>query len=97
MREPLGPSDTSISKTGMAPCLLGASIVNWIWEFNELTKVRNCWVCSAFWMTEVLSLYLSQILRGLEAVLMALTSSLPINRLATKGLMGEPMTTSCPC
>ena len=55
----------------MSSCLFRTSVVKWIYGFSELRLVRNCWVCSALWMTKVSSMYLSQILDGLEAVLMS--------------------------
>ena len=52
---------------------------------------------SALWMTQISSMYLSQILGGLRAVLMALTSKSFMNRLVTKGLVGDPIAAPCTC
>ena len=55
------------------------------------------WLCFACWMTKVSSIYLSQSLGGIGAVLMALDSNLSMNMLATKGLVGEPIATPWTC
>ena len=57
--EPLGPTETNVSKKGRDPCWLGSSVVNCIWELRELKWVRNCWECAALWTSKVSSMYLS--------------------------------------
>ena len=58
--DPLVSTETKVYKKGRDPCWLGASVVNCMWELRELRWVRNCWVCSALWVTKVSSTYLSQ-------------------------------------
>ena len=56
----------------------------------RLMFCKNCWLCSACWMTKVASACLSQSLGGLGAMLMALVSNSSMNRLVMMGLMGSP-------
>ena len=86
-----GPGETKVSMKGMNLLLLGTSVVNCMCGSMELMCCKNCWLCSAYWMTKVSFTYLCQRLGGLVAVLMALDSNCSINRLAMMGLMGEHM------
>ena len=45
----------------------GTSAVNYMCGSMELMCCKNCWLCSAFWMTKVSSTYLSHSLGGLES------------------------------
>ena len=87
----LGPGETRVSKKEMESLLLGLPPINWICGSMEVTYRRNYWVCSVCWMTKVSSTYFSYSLGGLGTVLMALDVNYSVNRLATRGLMGEPM------
>ena len=64
--------------------------MNCICGSMELNCLKNFWLCYAFLDDKVLSIYLSQSLCGLGAVLMALDSNSFMNRLATNGPLGEP-------
>ena len=72
-----GPGLTNMSKNGMDPLVLGACAVNCMCGSMELVYCKNCWLCSAFWITKVSSSYLSHILGGWGTVLMALFQTLP--------------------
>ena len=63
----------------------------------ELMCFRNCWLCSAIWMTKVLFTNLSHNFGGWVAVFIALISNSPMSRLATIGLMGNLIAASCAC
>ena len=55
----LGPGVTLVSRKGMEPSVPGSSTVNCMLGSCELTCCSSCWLCSAFWMTRVLSTNLS--------------------------------------
>ena len=86
-----------VIKNGMDPLLLGTYVANCVLRSIELVWCRNCWLCSACWMTKVSLTYLSQSLGGMGAVLMALYSSPSVNKLATMGIIGETMAVSWTC
>ena len=84
-----------VSKKGID--LLGTSVVNYICGLMELMCGENCWLCSASWIRNMSSTYLSQRLGGLGAVLMALDSNSSMNRSATIVMMWEPMAVPWTC
>ena len=87
----LGPVVARVSLNGRDPLVLGSSAVNCMCCSMQLRCCRNCCLCSAFWITKVSSTYLYHTLGGYVAVLMAYISNSSMKRLATMGLMGEPM------
>ena len=84
----LSPGETRVSRKGMEPLSVGFSVLNCICGLMEFW--RNYLLCSACWMTKVSFTYLSHRLCGLGAVLMTLDSNSSMNRLAIRGLMGNP-------
>ena len=60
----LGPGVTLSSRNGIEPSDPGSSMVNCMSGSCELMCCSSCWLCSAFWMTRVSSINLSQRLRG---------------------------------
>ena len=87
----LGQWKTTLSQKGIEPLSLGFSVVNWICAPMEFMCWRNCWLCSACWMTKVSCTYLSHNLGGLGPVLMALVSNSSMIWLATRRHMRESM------
>ena len=85
------------SKKGMDPLSLGFSMVSCIWRSMELMCWRNRWQYSVCWMSKVSSTQLHQSLGGFVAGLMALDPNSSMNRLAIKGLIGEPMAAPWTC
>ena len=65
--------------------------------FEELDVGPMELMCSTFWMTKVLSIYISHNFDGYMAVLMALVSDSSMTRLATIEMMGDPMAAPCTC
>ena len=63
----------------------------------ELMCCKKWWLGSAFWVTNVSSTYLNHILAGLVAVLMALVSNSPMDKVDTIGMMGDPIAAPCSC
>ena len=68
----LDPGETRVSKKGIDPPSLRFSVVNCIYGSMEFMYWRDCWLCSACWMTKVSSTHISHSQDGLRTVLMAL-------------------------
>ena len=80
-----------MSRKGMEPSDLDSSLVNCMCWSIELRCCRNSSVLDDFRMVRVSSTNLLQKDGGFWAVCMALVSRSSIYRLATNGLMGDPM------
>ena len=87
----LGPDVTLVSTNGIEPSVPGSSTVNCMLGSCELTWCSSCVLFSALWITRVSSTNLTKRCGGCGAVLRAFTSNSSMNRLALRGLMGEPM------
>ena len=74
-------------QNGVESSVPGSSIVNCMLGYCELS---SCVLCSALWITRVSSTNLTQRCGGCEVLLRALTSNFSMNRLAIRGLRGNP-------
>ena len=93
----LDPGVTLVSKNGFGPSGAGSSTVNCMLGSCELIWCSGCWPCSAFWITRVSSTNLTHRHGGCGVDWRVLTSSSSMNRLAMRGLMGEPMAAPWTC
>ena len=88
---------TRESRNGIDPSGLESSVVNWILGSILLMCWKNSSLLAELKMTQVSSTYLFHILGGLLGVWMAFTSKSSMKRLATMGLMGDPIAASSSC
>ena len=94
------PSSLGVIKTsrnGMEPSDLASSFVNWMFGSREFRCCRKLSICDDFMMVKVSSTNLLQNDGGFCADCMALVSRSSIYRLATIGLMGEPIAAPSCC
>ena len=88
---------TLVSRNGIEPSVPGSSTVNSMLGSCKLMWCSSCVLYSALWITRVSSTKLTQRHGGCGAVLSAFTSNSSVNRLAIRGLMGEPMAAPWTC
>ena len=94
------PSDCGmiiVSRNGIAPSGFASSDVNWMCGSKLLIWLKNSSFLAESKMTQASSMYLFYIFGGCLAVLMAFTSKSSMKRLATMGLMGDPMAAPLIC
>ena len=96
-RELSGCGITIVTRKGIDPSALSSSVVNWMCGSLLLMCSRNYSFPAESMTTQVSSTYLFQILGGYWAVLMALVSKSSIKRLATMGLMVDPIAAPWGC
>ena len=96
-REPSDWGITIVSKKGMDPSVLASSVVKWMDGSTMLMWFRKPCFLSASMTTKISSTYPFQTFGGHSAVLMALFSKSSMQRLATMGLMGDPIAAPCNC
>ena len=86
-----------MSRKGMEPSSLDSSLVNWMLVSMELICSRNSCLWDDLMMTNVSSTNLFQNAGGCGADCMAFVSRSSIYRLATMGLMGDPIAVPSIC
>ena len=97
LRLPSSSGITNTSRNGRDPSSLCSSQVNWICWSTELMWSKKAILCDDSRIVNVSSTYLLQKEGGWGDVLMAFFSNSSIKRLATIGLMGEPMAAPSCC
>ena len=86
-----------IPKNGMVPSVIVSSLENFILRLMEFTCSRKLFLSCFLMIVSVSYTYLFQSTGGEGDVLMAWTSRSSINRLATMGLMGDPIVAPSVC